>query len=298
MRQEYIEMFLEIVKTGNLSTAAENLHLTQSAVSARLRALEGIVGASLFQRGKGNRYVTLTEQGQRFVPIAQRWMLLLRDTHVIGTDQRQSIRLGCIDSISSALLLPLSQKLEEMGHTIRLEIISQQSDAMYDYVVNRDYDLGLVAANGYRSQIAVIPFFSMDMSIVINCSKKEGDAITNPAQLDPSREIYMEYGSHIRAWHNKWWPNTVPQLSIDSFQLLEAYLSIPGKWALIPTGILNRLPASLGLYRCQFGENDVPKRTCYYIYHQQAGFYETKECCALLDCLRQQIAADPTLTLL
>ena len=298
MRQEYIEMFLEIVKTGNISTAAENLHLTQSAVSARLRALETIVGATLFQRGKGNRYVTLTEQGKRFVPIAQRWMLLLRDTRAIGSDQRQSVRLGCIDSISSALLLPLSRKLEQLEPSIRLEIISQQSEAMYDYVVNRDYDLGLVAANGYRAQIAVVPFFSMDMSVVINCPREKGDAITSPAQLDPAQEIFMEYGSQIRAWRNKWWPNAVPHLSIDSFQLLEEYLSIPGKWALIPTGILNRLPASLGLYHCRFGDEDVPKRTCYYIYHQQAGFYETKECSALLDCLRRQIAADPTLTLL
>jgi len=291
-------MFLEIVKTGNLSTAADNLHLTQSAVSARLRALESIVGASLFQRGKGARYVSLTPQGKRFVPVAQRWMLLLRDTRAIGSDQRQSVRLGCIDSISSALLLPLARKLGQLEPPIRLEIISQQSEAMYDYVVNRDYDLGLVAVNGYRSQIAVVPFFSMDMSVVINCSEQFGASITSPSQLDPAQEIYMEYGSQIRAWRNKWWTNAVPQTSIDSFQLLEEYLSIPGKWALIPTGILNRLPSNSSLYRCRFGDNDVPKRTCYYIYHQQAGFYETKECTALLDCMRQQISADPTLTLL
>lgn len=298
MRQEYIEMFLEIVKTGNISTAAENLHLTQSAVSARLRALENIVGATLFQRSKGNRYVSLTAQGKRFVPIAQRWMLLMRDTQAIGSDQHQSVRLGCIDSISSALLHPLCGELEQLHPPIRLEIISQQSEAMYDYVANRDYDLGLVAVNGYRAQIAVVPFFSMDMSLVVNCDTQPGNTLTSPAQLDPAQEIYMEYGTQIRNWRNKWWPNTVPQVSIDSFQLLEHYLSISGKWALIPTGILNRLNKELPLYRCDFGDNNVPKRTCYYIYNQQAGFYETKECAALLDCLRRQIDADPTLTLL
>ena len=298
MRQEYIEMFLEIVKTGNISTAAENLHLTQSAVSARLRALEGLVGAPLFLRGKGNRFVTLTAQGKRFVPIAQRWMLLLRDTQAIAQNRYQSVRLGCIDSINSALLHPLCQKLEELTPPIRFEIISQQSEAMYDCVANRDYDLGLVAANGSRAQIAVVPFFSMDMSLVVNCDESTGKSITSPDQLDPAQEIYMEYGSQIRLWRNKWWPNAVPQLSIDSFQLLEHYLTIPGKWALIPTGILNRMNSNAHLYRCDFGNKNIPKRTCYYIYNQQAGFCETPECAALLDCLRQQIQLDPTLTLL
>ena len=298
MRQEYIEMFLEIVKTGNISTAADNLHLTQSAVSARLRALEAIVGATLFQRGKGNRYASLTPQGKRFIPVAQRWILLMRDTQAIGCDHRQSVRIGCIDSISTALLLPMSQKLTQLQPPVRLEIISQQSEAMYDYVANRDYDLGLVAVNGSRSQIAVVPFFSMQMSIVVNCDSQTGAVITSPAQLDPAQEIYMEYGSQVREWHNKWWPGRVPQLTIDSFQLLEEYLSIPGKWALIPTGILNRLRSSRMLYRCRFGKNDVPKRTCYYIYNQQSGFYETQECAVLLECMRQQIAEDPTLTAL
>ena len=76
VRQEYIETFLEIIKTQNISIAAENLHLTQSAASARLKALEEIVGVPLFVRGKGNRNVSLTSHGKKFVPIAERWMLL------------------------------------------------------------------------------------------------------------------------------------------------------------------------------------------------------------------------------
>jgi len=226
-------------------------------------------------------------------------------TTALVSMKKRAIELGSekIYAFATASLRDIEDKeglisfIEETSG-IKIEIISGESEAMYDYVVNRDYDLGLVAVNGYRSQIAVVPFFSMDMSVVINCSEQFGASITSPSQLDPAQEIYMEYGSQIRAWRNKWWTNAVPQTSIDSFQLLEEYLSIPGKWALIPTGILNRLPSNSSLYRCRFGDNDVPKRTCYYIYHQQAGFYETKECTALLDCMRQQISADPTLTLL
>lgn len=296
MRQEYIETFLEIVKTRNISAAAENLHLSQSALSSRLKSLEEEMGVCLFQRGKGNRYVSLTAQGQRFVPLAERWMLLLRDTDAIRNDAVHSVRLGCIDSISAALLLPLSRKLAGSALPLRLEIISQQSHAMYDYIANRDYDIVLVAAKGYRAEIEVVPFFAMDMSIVIN--SPEPPDLTLPSQLDPRQEIYMEYGSEIRSWRELWWPNALPQLSIDSFQLLEHYLALPGKWALIPTGILNRLTNRDALQRCSFGGNDPPRRICYHIHHRRSSFFSTPACQQLFELMQQQIREDPTLTLL
>src|SRR5690606_23300708 len=56
--------FLAIVETGSFVGAADRLHLTQSAVSARVRRLEDWAGAELFTRERNG--CTVTSAGRRF----------------------------------------------------------------------------------------------------------------------------------------------------------------------------------------------------------------------------------------
>lgn len=60
--------FLEIVKTGSFVNAAANLHLTQTAVSARVRVLEQHLNHSLFIRNKTG--TQLTHEGRQFLRFA------------------------------------------------------------------------------------------------------------------------------------------------------------------------------------------------------------------------------------
>ena len=57
-----IEGFVEIAQRGNLSRAAEALHVTQPALTARIHALEGELGGPLFVRGR--RGMQLTDAGR------------------------------------------------------------------------------------------------------------------------------------------------------------------------------------------------------------------------------------------
>src|SRR5690348_17469047 len=60
--------FLEIVKTGSFIRAAENLHITQTAVSARIRVLEEQLDRQLFIRNKAG--AKLTPAGDQFLRYA------------------------------------------------------------------------------------------------------------------------------------------------------------------------------------------------------------------------------------
>lgn len=57
--------FLEIAQNGSFAAAAERLNLTQTAISARIRALEQQIGRRLFVRNKAG--ARLTPAGERFV---------------------------------------------------------------------------------------------------------------------------------------------------------------------------------------------------------------------------------------
>ena len=84
-----IETFFAVLDHGTMTAAAEALFITQPTLTARLQALEAEVGAPLFQRGKGQRHITLTEAGQRFLPLARRWQNLLTETQTFSSAGRR-----------------------------------------------------------------------------------------------------------------------------------------------------------------------------------------------------------------
>ena len=64
-----LQVFLAAAEAENFSAAARKLHLTQPAVSQQIQALEKRLELELFHRD-GKR-ITLTEDGQAFVPMAR-----------------------------------------------------------------------------------------------------------------------------------------------------------------------------------------------------------------------------------
>lgn len=66
MDTQSLQAFLAVADSGSFSRAAEQLHLTQPAVSKRIAVLEGQIDARLFDRI--GRRVSLTEAGRVLLP--------------------------------------------------------------------------------------------------------------------------------------------------------------------------------------------------------------------------------------
>ncbi|MGL5048089.1 MAG: LysR family transcriptional regulator, partial [Shewanella sp.] len=54
MDTDLLKTFLEVSRTRHFGKAAENLYLTRSAVSFRVKQLESILGVALFERQRNN----------------------------------------------------------------------------------------------------------------------------------------------------------------------------------------------------------------------------------------------------
>ena len=74
---QFLKAFAEVADSASFSRAAENLHLSQPAVSKRIAALENQLGKSLFDRI--GREVHLTEAGTALLPYAQRVIREIED---------------------------------------------------------------------------------------------------------------------------------------------------------------------------------------------------------------------------
>ncbi|REE81521.1 DNA-binding transcriptional LysR family regulator [Paenibacillus taihuensis] len=85
MDSSQLEAFLAVCQIQNFTKAAEHLHISQSAVTARIKGLETEVGKTLLLRD--NRNVKLTQAGIAFLPYAQRMIRLYAESKLTLSEQ-------------------------------------------------------------------------------------------------------------------------------------------------------------------------------------------------------------------
>ncbi|MDB4542657.1 LysR family transcriptional regulator [bacterium] len=129
MNTDLLRTFLEVAKTRHFGHAAENLFLTQSAISSRIKQLESTLGVPLFTRQRNN--ILLTPAGERLLPHAENlltaWQIAVQE---VGIPTRQSMQLtlggttNLWDSFLQSVLPKLAARFPELY--LRTEIESAQ----------------------------------------------------------------------------------------------------------------------------------------------------------------------------
>lgn len=100
-----LQGFVLAARTGNLSVAATQLHLTVSALSHQIRGLEERLGRRLFVRGP--RGVDLTPEGARLLEsVGPQFQSIERALRQFNTPQADVLTLSVMPSVASSWLLP------------------------------------------------------------------------------------------------------------------------------------------------------------------------------------------------
>jgi DNA-binding transcriptional LysR family regulator len=141
-----VEGFLEIARQRNLSRAAEALHVTQPALTARLHALEVELGARLFERS--HRGMRLTEAGRALLPFAERAIQALDGgRELIGELARGTtgqLSIGTAPAVGTYVLPGLLARYVERLPNVRLLVRTGHSEEIVDLVAGGEIDIGLV----------------------------------------------------------------------------------------------------------------------------------------------------------
>ena len=156
MDRSLLSTFLEIMSAGSLLAAAERLHISQTAVTARLHSLEEQLGCRLFVRNRGG--ARLTPEGERFAPHARRlltnWELAqqaLRD--VEGEPPRLAV--GAETSLWNPLLSRWLAWLNEQPAACRLDAQVDDAESLGEAVQQRQLDAVLVHLPRYHTALQV-----------------------------------------------------------------------------------------------------------------------------------------------
>ena len=146
MEWNELRAFIAVADNASFSRAAEQLHLTQPAITKRIQALEASVGVSLFDR-VGKR-VYLTEAGALLKPRALDLLSALADTEVMLRNLHRRIdgRLALATSHHVGLhrLAPVLKAFSQRFTDVELDIEFVDSEAAHDLVRSGRTELAVV----------------------------------------------------------------------------------------------------------------------------------------------------------
>ena len=232
-----IEAFLAVVRLGSITAAAQAILITQPALSRRLQTLEEELGYPLFRRGKGQRNIQLTEEGKAFVPVAERWRQLWRQSREIaGLSHRGKMTVAVIGSINTYLMPPVYRCFLRRFPGSSLAVTDQHSVAVYDLVASGQADLGLISDDRYVKQVDTVPLFKEKMVLVSGEDTVFPEDL-RPDQLDPSRELRLPWNPEYNRWHDYWFGGAQPHVYFDQMALLEDFIRDSDCWVLLPASI-------------------------------------------------------------
>ncbi len=146
MELRVLKYFLTVADEGNITRAADILHVTQPTLSRQLMELEDELGTALLIRGK--RSVTLTDEGFLFKQQAEMIVELSDKLEHTFKDQKDvvcgTIRIGASEAVGCRALAAYMKEFREKYPDVQFDLYNGMADNIKEMLERGLLDLGLV----------------------------------------------------------------------------------------------------------------------------------------------------------
>jgi DNA-binding transcriptional LysR family regulator len=144
MRIEQLEYLAAVARLGSYRRAAEELHISQPALSSSVRSLERELGVDILERGRHG--ARISDSGRDLLP----YILSVLDAHdrlrEAASGEHQStrlVRVGTANTATIPLLTPAIRDLRKQHPATRVEIVGSQQADIRQALLEGSFDLGL-----------------------------------------------------------------------------------------------------------------------------------------------------------
>ncbi|MDO6967093.1 LysR family transcriptional regulator [Rhizobium alvei] len=169
MTLEQLRIFLAVAEEDHITRAAERLHMTQSAVSAAISALENRHGIQLFDRV--GRSIRLNRNGRLFRDEARKVLAAARQAETVLADL-SGLRHGALSimasrTIGSYWLPPHLATFRRQHPGIDLTVTIGNTDAVLEAVADGQAEIGLIEWPESRHSLQSIKIAEDEMIVVV-----------------------------------------------------------------------------------------------------------------------------------
>ena len=165
----HMRSLVAIADSRKISAAAERVHLTQSALSHQIRAVEAHYGVTLFERGR---------DGVRFTPAGERLLALAREVLArIAEAEREVIRLK--DDTRGALrialechtcfdwLMPVMDEFRRRWPEVEVDLVAGFHPNPIELLSSGKADLVIGSRPASKRALQVTPLFRFEIVVVM-----------------------------------------------------------------------------------------------------------------------------------
>jgi DNA-binding transcriptional LysR family regulator len=146
MDNQNLKAFITVADCRSFSDAADQLYITQSAISKRIAQLELQIGKKLFDRIA--RQVSLTEAGKELLPRAQRILKEYEDAlqaiNDLSGEASGTLRLAISHHLGLHRLPPVLKQFSQQYPNVTLDIEFMDSEKAYEQVLHGESEVAVI----------------------------------------------------------------------------------------------------------------------------------------------------------
>ena len=194
--------FLEVNRTRHFGRAAENLFLTQSAISARIRLLEETLGVTLFTRERND--IRLTPAGNRLIKYAESiintWNRARQDA-VLKAEDTDSLAIGGMFSLWDIVLQGWLHQLHREMPGLALQVDAASEDVLVRRLLDAVLDVAFMWEPPQMAELELEEIGSIRLVLV---SSKSGQ---QAADALGEGYIRVDWGTAFSIAHSRNFPD-------------------------------------------------------------------------------------------
>jgi DNA-binding transcriptional LysR family regulator len=255
---------LEVVAAGNMSVAADRLHITHSTVTVRIKSLEEILQRQLLNRNRSG--ITLTADGVRFHEFAESlvrtWQIARR--HMSLASGFQSILSIGVDRILwSDLMNDWLVKTRRAKPEIALRCEAGSSEYLLQRLFQGWIDVCIVYEHQTRSGFRAEKLFD-DPLILASTSRREAQKAMDPMFVEIDYDKNARYQEAVIWGENE----DTPHVSVTDLDMGLEIIANFGGSVLVPKRLMSRTDLPFQLH--PIPDQPVIERTVYMVYSPDA----------------------------
>ncbi len=225
----FLTTFIEVAKTRHFGKAAENLYLTQSAVSARIKLLEEYFHTTLFIRQRNS--IQLTQSGEKLLPYAKQLCTTLNEAKQELQIQSSEYVVCGATQLASELLLPqvlshLHNKFPDWSVKAEVLTLDSLSRQLHERVTDLAFSTEPLKSEEVNSDVL------LEKKLALYRVGAQTDTI------DAVDFVAIDWGSKVRDWLLTAYPQLRDaKLRTNSLSLAINNLQSEGGVAVLPIGV-------------------------------------------------------------
>jgi DNA-binding transcriptional LysR family regulator len=198
---QQLRVFVTVADRQNFSRAAEELHMTQPAVSQYIQTLERTLGTKLLERN--NKYVRLNKAGEIVYHHAREILGLYTRMQNLVDDLMNTpsghLTIGASYTYGEYVLPHVVARMRENYPSITPTITIHNSTVIAEQVANRQLDVGIVEGEYVDEKMCIEPFADDRMFLIVSPHHHlAGKSELSIADLAGETWIVREEGSGTR----------------------------------------------------------------------------------------------------